>query len=474
MSNAFEQFRNHVIQNSLVAGGDRVLLAVSGGKDSMAMLQMMQKLKDDVSFETGVFHLNHLTRGAESDADALFVEKTAHNMGLFCRIYTVDVNSLRPGGISFEEFARDTRYRLLAETSEQHGFNKIATAHNSDDNCETVLMRLLSGTGLRGLRGIPASRGKIIRPMLSCSAVEIYEYLEHNSFSWREDASNSEELYRRNFIRNRVFPVINERFPDAQSAINNLSRVSIEQVNLIDDTLEAAYPGYIRVMGDSVVISHPGLDGNLPAIRYIISRELAERYGVKVSSPVLHEITRNYTRKRSANTLYERDGITIRKRKVAGCIELVIGHRIDNPQKDLTWSYDIDIDADSEIYLSEAGIRLSVSESSYEEFCNSNTDTTSAFLAVKAPALRITARSRVAGDRIHLEFGTRKIKDLMIEKKLDSDMKNKVPIIEIEGRIAACLFSVIPGSLNRISCNFLVCNDSERIIRIRNKADRDI
>lgn len=474
MHSAFDKFRNHVIKNSLVAPCDRILLAVSAGKDSMAMLHMMQQLKDEINFETGLFHLNHMTRGAESDADALFVEKTAHDMGLTCTVRSVDVNAQRPGGVSFEEFARDTRYRLLIETAAENGFSKIATAHNSDDNSETVLMRVLSGTGIRGLRGIPGVRGNIIRPMLRCSADEIYEYLRQNAYSWREDASNSEDHYLRNFVRNRIFTVINERFPGAQQAINNLSMVSGEQVRLLDDTLDAAYPGYMEFKDGATVISHPGLKRNLPALRYILSRELGDRYGIKVSSAVLDEITRNYLQNRSNNTLYDRDGIVVLKRHGISGGEIVIRHAVKNIDKSRPWEYIINMQHGGETLIPEAGIILSVAESDYQTFCADKDDPGSLFLSLKSTARSLTVRSRLAGDRIRLESGTRKIKDLMIEKKLDSDNKHKVPIIIVEDEAAACLFGIMPGSLNRISCNFLACNDSERIIRINIEAYRDI
>lgn len=474
MNSAFDKFRDHVKDNSLVAEGDRILLAVSAGKDSMAMLYMMQQLKDSIDFTTGVFHLNHLTRGAESDADALFVEKAAHGMGLFCRVCSVDVNAQRPGGVSFEEFARDMRYRLLAETAAENGFSKVATAHNSDDNNETVLMRVLSGTGVRGLRGIPVVRGNIIRPMLQCSADEIYEYLGESGYTWREDASNSGDHYLRNFIRNRLFPVINERFPGAPQSISSLSRVSAEQVRLLDDSLAAAYSGYLEFKDDSVVISHPGLKDNLPALRYIISRELGDRYGMKVSMAVLDEITRNYLHNRSNNTLYERDGIKVLKRHSDKGEEIVILHSPENVDKDLHWEYVINIDPVTETEIPEAGIILKAEDSDFEAFCTHKNDTQSVFLSVKPGLRSFTARNRGEGDRIILGFGSRKIKDLMIEKKLDSHMKNTVPIITVEGELAACLFGILPGSLNRISCNFLACNDSERIIRINIKAYRDI
>ena len=474
MNSAFNKFRDYVFQNMLVLRGDRILLAVSAGKDSIAMLYMMQKLKDEVDFETGVFHLNHLTRGAESDADADFVESISRGMGLFFRSFSVDVAAERPGGLSFEEHARNTRYSLLAMTVSENGFTKSATAHNSDDNSETVLMRALSGTGIRGLRGIPARRDGIIRPMLGCTAAEIYGYLTQNGYNWREDRSNLEGHYLRNFVRNRLFPVINERFPDAQSRINHLSSVSAEHIDLLDDSLKAAYPGYLTVKDDSVIISHPGLKGNIPAIKYILSRELNEKFSAKISASVLDEIIRNYLQPRANNILYDKGDFFIRKKHGPSGEMLIISAASKKVSEGPDWEYVINTGSDKMMRVPEAGIWLNVEESDYNSFCAAEGDGCSVFLSVGPSVRSFTLRNRRKGDRIALEFGSRKIKDLMIEKKLDSEVKNKVPIIIIEGKVAACLLSVLPGSFSRISCNFLVCNDSERIIRINIKTDSDI
>src|SRR5512145_1076977 len=120
MDKTYIKFRDHVLENTLIVPGDRVLLAVSAGKDSMAMLHLMQTLKNEINFETGVFHLNHMTRGAESDGDEDFVAQTAAEIGLFVMTERFDIASERPGGISFEEHARDVRYSLLEKISYSH------------------------------------------------------------------------------------------------------------------------------------------------------------------------------------------------------------------------------------------------------------------------------------------------------------------------------------------------------------------
>jgi tRNA(Ile)-lysidine synthase len=254
----------------------------------------------------------------------------------------------------------------------------------------------------------------------------------------------------------------------------NLARVSSEQLTLIDDTLEAAYTGYLKAGHDSVIISHPGLDGNIPAIRYLVSRELGERFGLNVSSRVLDEIIRNYSRLRSNNVLYNRNGVIVRKRHRAGGNEIVICRTCESAGCDSEWKYIINIDSGVKTVVAEACISLEVEETDFKSFCADGSGASSIFLSVEPQVKSVTARIRMPGDRIKLAKGTRKIKDLLIEKKLDSDMKKKIPIITVEGRVAACLTGIIPGSFNRVSCNFSVRNDSKRIIRVNIEVENDI
>ncbi len=220
----------------LVATGDKVLLAVSGGPDSMALLTLFLAVKPLLHCELAIAHCNFQLRGAESDADECFVRDSAHSLGLACFVERCD--TLHRAGEwkkSVEETARILRYTFFDQVMQQQGYTRIATGHHSNDNAETILFNLFRGVSLPGLRGIRACNGKIIRPMLLLHKAEIAAYLKDKGVASRVDASNIANDYDRNFIRNRVIPLIEERFP--HKLLPSLRRIS-EQAGELEEFLE--------------------------------------------------------------------------------------------------------------------------------------------------------------------------------------------------------------------------------------------
>jgi tRNA(Ile)-lysidine synthase len=177
--------------------GDRLLLSLSAGKDSIALMDIMSTLAEEWSLTLGVFHLNHLSRGMESDSDEEFVRNLAktYQLKLYCERFDC---AGRPRGSSFEEFSREKRYGLLNGIARAESWDKIATAHTGSDNIETVLMRILRGTGIHGLRGIEPIRSKLIRPLLPLTSADVYAHLTDRGLKWREDRSNADPRFLRN------------------------------------------------------------------------------------------------------------------------------------------------------------------------------------------------------------------------------------------------------------------------------------
>ena len=218
MKDLIQQTSAFIIKNSLIGPGMKILLSCSAGKDSMALLAVLYALKERFRCDLGIFHLNHLMRGAESDRDEDFLKSVSDNMGLPFYVERYDFSEHKTRRGSFEEQARNVRYGLIEQYLKNCGYDRCAMAHNNDDAVETVLMRICTGTAIHGLQGIPAKRGHIIRPLLHASASDIYSFLKEESISWREDSSNSDDVYTRNFIRNTVIPRLETRFPALRSS----------------------------------------------------------------------------------------------------------------------------------------------------------------------------------------------------------------------------------------------------------------
>ena len=232
------------LEGLLPEGGGAVLLAVSGGVDSMVMADLFLKCLDKSSITLA--HCNFHLRGKESDGDEAFVREWAGNHGLAYRKVDFDtVGYAKSHGLSVEMAARELRYGWFASLCGTEGYRAVAVAHNANDNAETLILNLLRGTGLKGLCGmresspLPGSEALLIRPMLSFSRAEILEYARSQGIHWREDSTNSDSAYKRNLIRNEVFPHFEKVNPSFLETLASDMR-HFSQVQAIADDFVAA------------------------------------------------------------------------------------------------------------------------------------------------------------------------------------------------------------------------------------------
>jgi tRNA(Ile)-lysidine synthase len=212
--------------NSLIHKGDKILVALSGGPDSVFLLHLLRKYQNKLNISLAAFHMNHLLRGKDASLDEDFCKQ-------LCLSYNIPFWSVKKNvkqlaqkkKISIEEAGRILRYSELSKLLKKIKFNLIATAHHSNDNAETVLLNLIKGTGIKGISGIPVKRDNIIRPLLILPKDEILKYLEQSKISFRTDISNFDIDLERNFIRNKLLPLIRSKLnPSVENAIFNSSQ----------------------------------------------------------------------------------------------------------------------------------------------------------------------------------------------------------------------------------------------------------
>lgn len=209
-------------QEALFSPGERVICAVSGGADSMAMLWCLHSLRDELQISVCAAHFNHCLRGAESERDERFVRDFCREKGIPLTVGAADVAAYRAqSGKTLEEAAREKRYAFLLSLP----CDKLATAHTADDNAETVLLHLLRGSGLRGLCGIPPQREKIVRPLLGVSRQEVLAYLRAEGLSWVEDSTNASDDCQRNLLRHRALPELRALSPQLSAKLTAQSRL---------------------------------------------------------------------------------------------------------------------------------------------------------------------------------------------------------------------------------------------------------
>ena len=242
---------------AMIESKDSVLVAVSGGPDSVALLHAMIELAGDYHARLGVAHLNHGLRKAAADRDAEFVAKLADRYHLPVHIHKEDVRQHRRRmSMSLEETARVVRYDFLARVAKTRGYRKIALGHHADDNAESVIMYILRGSGPQGISGISPVRGQIIRPFIRLTRSEIESYLETHRIDYRIDHSNQEDTFERNRIRHQLLPMLRREYnPNISGALNRLAEISRDEENWLRNQLRPFYdrscttatPGVVRL-----------------------------------------------------------------------------------------------------------------------------------------------------------------------------------------------------------------------------------
>ena len=221
-----EKFLDTIKNNNLINSGDKIVVGVSGGPDSLTLLTLLNKYKSKFNYEIIVAHVNHLIRKDSTD-DEQFVENYCKKNGIkfYCkRVNVQEIAKQQKKGE--EEVGRNERYKFFDEICEKENANKIAIAHNMNDNAETMILNLIRGTGLNGLEGIQPSQynNRFIRPLINCNRNEIEDFCKENNLEPRIDSTNKENIYKRNIIRNKLIPFLKELNPNI---IETLSRTSV-------------------------------------------------------------------------------------------------------------------------------------------------------------------------------------------------------------------------------------------------------
>lgn len=242
----WERVRESIRQGAMLQPGDRVIVAVSGGPDSVSLLHLLHRLAGEWSLSLHVFHLDHGLRGAASAGDAAYVAELAGALGLPLRVVTLPAGRLKREPGSLQANARRHRYEAIRSLAEEIGANRVATGHNRDDQAETVLMRVLRGSGVTGLAGIPPVRVEagltFIRPLLTISRQEIEVYCAEHKLFPRLDASNAQADYLRNRIRLELLPQLAREYnPAIWANLAQLATVAREDDALLDQLAREAY-----------------------------------------------------------------------------------------------------------------------------------------------------------------------------------------------------------------------------------------
>jgi len=377
----------------MVQPGDRVICAVSGGADSMALLWAMYLLKEKLQISLSAAHFNHHLRGEESNRDEAFV--TAFCEGYGIPLYKGEGNIV-PGAKGLEAAAREARYAFLHSLP-----GKIATAHTADDNAETLLMHLIRGTGLKGLGGISPVLGNRIRPMLTVTRQEVLAFLESYHISYVEDSSNREDTFLRNRLRHNVMPLLKEENPRLAESLTEMALGLREDEALLESRLsekslcvsklrEMPSPQRARVLG--AFLENCGVKEPQRAhIRLAEELVFSQNPSAKGNFPGGIVVQRKYD-------LLEKTG---QKAELEEKVLLCPG-QVEYP---------------------ELGIRI-VAKPATETVRKADR-------FVLSPVDSILVRSRKAGDEITLSGGTKTLKALFVDRKIPQGERERIPVLAL-------------------------------------------
>lgn len=432
--------------------GFGVLLAVSGGKDSMTMLDLFNYFKYELKLNLVVCHFNHSLRD-DADRDEKFVKTQCEKYGL--KFYSKKEDVLlysNENKLSTEEGARFLRYKFFDEVKRIENLEYIATAHNKNDLAETVIMRILRGTGINGLIGIQSERGDLIRPILNFSRDEIEKYIEENNIPFVEDKTNFEELYLRNKIRLNLFPILkNEYNPRIFDAISRLSNIAFDYSTISREYIASKEGLLWEFNKEKILVYIEKLKLQSRSFRNIMYREFFEFISKDpdgINYKIIEEID---------NLIFSKTGKYIEIKNVVFKIEydkLLIYDKNIFENLEMKFYFE---NLDFSLYSTKF-FDIIIEQSSFEEFKNLKQNKDLLFINKKyLDFLKI--RNKENGDFLQLEFGKKKLKDIFIDEKVSKDIRKNIPIFEIENNIVW-----VPNI--RRSNRYLV-DEKDDIIKIR-------
>ena len=247
-----EKILDTIKKYELIENGDTIVIGVSGGPDSITLLNVLYKLQGKLNIHIYVAHINHMLR-QQADIETKYVEEFCKKRGIVCYTKKLDVGQeAKRLKISTELAGRNIRYDFFEEVLKKVCGNKIATAHNANDNAETVLMNLMRGCGTSGLKGIEKKRdNKYIRPIIECNRKEIEDYCTQKQLNPQYDKTNEENIYTRNKIRNLLIPYIEKEFnPNIVDTLNRLSTIVLKEQQFFNNIVENEFKN-ISITGDN-------------------------------------------------------------------------------------------------------------------------------------------------------------------------------------------------------------------------------
>jgi len=424
-------------RHSMLEHGDKVLVAVSGGPDSVALLHALRSVRDELGIGLHVAHLNHSFRGRESDLDAEYVRALAANLSLDCTVEKIDVPQIqRSLRLSPEEAARLVRYEFLERVAADVHADRIALAHTADDQVETVLLNVLRGAGLDGLAGMPPVRGRIIRPLIAIRRSEVENYVESAAADLhpRVDITNLLPMYTRNRLRLELLPLLRREFnPEIDAAILRLAELAREDTAYLNmGSKEALSRVTISREEGAISLDPSGVLSCPLAIRRRLIREAVRAVRGELADigfAHVEELLRLLGA--GADFKYELPGGTFVERTRRG-LAFLSSRPLELP---IIYCYELSVPGKTRVPEIEATIEAEVSLTPLEPV--RPPESMEIVLDGGSIAGKLKVRNWQPGDRIRpLGLrGSKKVQDVFVDKKIPRAARHRVPLIVDDEKI---------------------------------------
>jgi len=446
-----EKVKTHLRQNHLIFSGMHVCVCISGGMDSVVLLWMLYRMREELDIRLSACHFNHMIRGEEADRDEAFCRELCLRLSVPFHCGRADVPALcQNNKLSLEETAREARYAWFQKLSNEQQIDRLATAHHKNDQAETVLFRIIRGTTVSGLCGIPKARDCFIRPLLCLDKQDIAFFASEMSIDFRLDSSNFEEQYTRNYLRHSVFPMFERINPSATNSIVRLSEYASEDETLLQSLL----PEYADIQNVS----------NLPMP--IVRRTVVRNYAFFCKKTLCYTHIDQICNAISAN-IQTKIGLPEDMTAVINC-----GTFYFEKNKCIsTQIIENGIITEGTQYCCNGRVKLSLLkkgltpiqqhdtyyDGSKEFVYNLSTEIPLSFAHICG---MICYRSRQQGDRLFLHGVNRSVKKMFSEKKIPIHLRESIPVIYDNQGIICIPFIAVSDRA------YTSYNDAQYILRV--------
>lgn len=413
------------VDNSLITVGDRIVVGVSGGPDSLCLLALLDSMREKYNLTLIVAHVNHSLR-EESDFEEEYVREFSKKLGTEFFSKKVDITSLsKLEKKSTEEVARDVRYSFFNEILDKTNANKIAVAHNKKDNAETVLLNIIRGCGTDGLIGIEPHNGNIIRPLLGIDREEIEEYCKENNLKVMLDKSNLENVYTRNKVRNIIIPELQAINPDIINGLYRFSSIMKDEEEFINEYIEDIYSKISGKDKDIIyILKDEFIKLSVGVKRRTLRKGILDYIGSlkDISFATINNAIKEIENSKNGNII-----------KISDNVKILVEYnklKFINEKKEFK-DYIYELNVPGKTYLEEIDKWIITEIKKAEEVADSEKNPNVHFFDIEKTGKKLYVRNRKNGDYFFPTglIGKKKIKDFFSDLKVETSKRDEIPII---------------------------------------------